>query len=157
MSVETAMAFELAEGWTLRKVSRALAREWLPPFRLEPPARKAMWVVQSIAEEQGDDDPPLWEPGISTREYEERVDRADLCWTIRASIGRGNRTVLARLTMSKDRPGTFHLSPCRTEFPESLFDPDKVNEFLQDQGLSGEEGLLAAILKSKGFRPVETA
>lgn len=151
MSIGTTLTFRLPDGWTVRKVATAIVREWLPPFRTEPAAKAARWVVQFVVEDPGSPDSPLWEAGISTAEYEERLDRTDLCWNIRASAGRGKGTILARLVMSKDQPDAFHLECSQTAFPETLFDAAKIEQFLQEHGGKGAEGLFSALLISNGF------
>lgn len=152
MSPDTTLTFQLPAGWTLRKVAGALAREWLTPFRAEPAARGARWVLQSILEDPDNGKTPLWEAGISTRDYEERLNRTDLAWCVRASARRGKGSVLVRLTMNEDQPQTFQVVTYPGAVPEALFDPEKVAAFLQEQGTDGAEGLLAAVLVSKGFR-----
>lgn len=154
MSVSTTLLFRLPEGWTLRKVATAMAKEWLPPFRAEPTFRAARWVVQSVMEETGNGEAPLWEPGISTEEYEARLDRADLSWVIRASAGRGKGTILARFAMSKGLPDTFQVECLQATFPETLFDAEKLEQFLESQGAAGAGGLFAALLISNGFEPI---
>lgn len=153
MSNGTTQTFNLPEGWTVRKVATTMAREWLTPFRAEPAAKGARWVVQSVVEEPRGE-APLWEAGISTSDYEERLNRADLCWAIRASAGRGKNTTLARLVVSKDRPVKFQMVNCLNAFPDKLFDAEKLEEFLKDQGMAGQEALFTAILESQGFEKV---
>lgn len=148
------MAFHLPGGWTLRKVASALVREWLPPFRAEPAAKAARWVVQSVVEDRGGTGVPLWEAGISTSEYEARLDRPDLCWAIRATAGRGKGTILARLAMSQDQPDTFELECFQTAFPPALFDEAKVQEFLHTEAAPTAEDLFAALLTKNSFAPV---
>lgn len=156
MSVGTTMTFRLPKGWTVRKVAGAMAREWLPHFRAEPAAKAARWVVQSVMEESDKTKAPLWEAGISTSEYEERLDQADLSWAIRASAGRGKGTILARLCLSKEQPETFELESCQTSFPETLFDAEKVDQFLNEQGIQEADGLFSGLLTSNGFEPTST-
>lgn len=143
--------FRLPEGWTLRKVANVLAREWIPPFRAEPAHKAARWVVQPVVEDPGAETNPLWEPGISTDEYEARLNRPDLCWSIRASAGRGKNTILARLAMNDEEPGTFRMTVAEAGFPPALFDARKMDEFLKDQGASDADGLFEALLTSHGF------
>jgi hypothetical protein len=151
------MTFHLPENWTLRKVATALVREWLPPFRAEPAVKAARWVVQSVVEDQGKGEAPLWEAGISTSEYEERLDRADLCWAIRASARRGKGTILARLAMSKEEPGnTFELVCPPGTLPEALFDTEKLEQYLKVEGNAGMEELFAALLTGNGFQLAAT-
>ena len=154
MGTGTTLTFRLQEGWTLRKVATAMAREWLPPFRVEPVVKKARWVVQSVVEDLGKTAPPLWEPGIATAEYEERLDRTGLGWAIRATFGRGKGTVLARLTKSKYQTVTFQVESCPVSFPETLFDTGKVDQFLAAQGADGMVGFFSALLTSNGFQLV---
>jgi hypothetical protein len=151
MSTGTTLTFHLPEGWTLRKVANAMVREWLPPFRAEPAARAPRWVVQSVVEDNSKAKAPLWEPGISTAEYEERLDRADLCWAVRASSGRGKGTILARFALSKEEPQSFQVVCCQSAFPEALFDAAKVDEYLKGEAPGGVEELFTALLASNGF------
>jgi hypothetical protein len=151
MSMGTTTMFLLPQGWTLRKVAIALAREWLPPFRAVPVVKAAPWMVQPVVEEPGGHDGPLWEPGISTEDYEERLNRNDLCWQIRAKAGRSKGTVLARLAMSKDHPMTFQMECCQDTFPETLFDAEKLGQFLAESGENRSAGLIAALLSDNGF------
>ena len=148
----SAKTFRLPEGWTLRKVATVLAREWIPPFRAEPAHRAARWVVQPVVEDPGEAGAPLWEAGISTDEYEARLERPDLSWIIRASAGRGKSTVLARLVMNEDQPGTFDMTVTEAAFPPALFDTEKMDEYLRDQGAAEEDGLFAILLTSHGFK-----
>jgi hypothetical protein len=140
------VTFQLPEGWTLRKVANALVREWIPPFRAEPAAKAARWVVQPVVEDPGAGT-PLWEAGISTEEYEERLERADLTWAIRASAGRGKHTILARMALAEDQPRTVKMVVNQGAFPEALFDAEKMDEFLAGR----EDGLFEALLTSNGF------
>lgn len=152
--MSTTAAFYLPEGWTLRKVATALAREWLPALRAEPAARGARWTVQAVVEDPSPTGSPLWEPGISTREYQKRLDRSDLRWAIRATAGRGKHTILARLGMRQEHPAVFELTCYQTSLPEILFDPEKVNEMLQGRaGEGSEEAIFAALLSQHGFQP----
>ncbi|MFZ5814590.1 MAG: hypothetical protein ACOY93_04750 [Bacillota bacterium] len=151
MSKETSMTFHLPKGWTLRKVATALVKEWLPPFRAEPAAKAARWVVQPVMESTEASDSPLWEPGISTEEYEERLDRANLSWAIRATAGRGKGIILARLVSVEDQPDSFQLVGCQPTFPESLFDREKLSEISDDGTPPGPQELFAAVLASHGF------
>lgn len=151
MSIGTTLTYHLPEGWTLRKVASTMVRDWLPPFRAEPPAKAARWVIQSVMEEVDKDQQPLWEPGISTEEYEERLDNADLRWVVRASAGRGKGQILARFALCGDNPKTFELSCSPTPPPDTLFDQEKIEEYLQDQEGEGLQGLMAALLTSNGF------
>lgn len=149
----TTLAFTLPEGWTLRKVATALAREWLPPFRAVPVEKGTSWMVQPIMEETDASEGPLWEAGISTEEYERRLDRPGLNWAVRAKSkhGRTSRTlILARFTMREEQP-VFEMV-CTTEaLPESLFDPAKLAEYLANHETPGAEGLFVGLLKEHGF------
>lgn len=149
MNTGTTLTFHLPEGWTVRKVATAMVREWLPQFRAEPAVKAARWVVQSVMENPDGGEAPLWEPGISTAEYEERLDRANLAWAIRATAGRSKGTILARLVKSDEN--AFQLVSCQTSFPDALFDAAKMDEFLQGQEAAGDGGLFAALLASHGF------
>lgn len=135
----------------MRKVASTMVKEWLPHFRAEPRFKAARWVVQSVMENPAGGETPLWEPGISTDEYEERLDRANLAWAVRATAGRSKGTILARFTADEEQPETFELECCQTSFPEALFDPEKLDEFLKDQGTTGTAGLFTALLTSHGF------
>lgn len=154
MNMGTTLTFDMPQGWTLRRVATALARVWLPPFRAVPAVKGAPWMVQPIVNQPEEDTAPLWERGISTEEYEERLDRAGLCWSIRAKAGRSKGTVLARLAMSEDQPTTFVMECSPDSFPESLFDAEKLAQFLE--GRSGSEtdkdGLFAGLLMENGFQ-----
>jgi hypothetical protein len=151
MNMGKTLTFALPEGWTLRKVATALAREWLPPFRAIPVAKRAPWMVQPIVEETGTASQPLWEPGISTEDYEERLGRSDLRWAIRAKAGRSSGTILARLAMSDEHPTMFDLEWSTESFPDSLFDAGKLAEFLEAQPETGADGLFAGLLLENGF------
>lgn len=153
MSMGTALKFDLPQGWTARKVATALAREWLTPFRTEPAVKAPRWLLQPVVEDPGQSGKPLWEAGISTEKYEERMNRADLSWTVRASWGRGRATVLARIIAGKDQVETFQVACTDANLPATLFDTDRVDEFLADQGTSGTSGLFTSLLIDKGFRP----
>lgn len=152
MSLGTTQTFQLPEGWTVRKVANALVKEWLPPFRAEPVAKAARWVLQAVVEVPDGSEAPLWEPGISTAEYEERLDRADLGWAIRASAGRAKPIILARLAMSGS-PETFQVAP-QSAFPETLLDGARVDQFLSTHGAAGREDLFATLLADQGFPAV---
>lgn len=148
----TPLTFDLPQGWTLRKVATTLARVWLPPFRATPLTKRAPWMVQPVVEETDTTQGPLWERGISTQEYEERLERTDLCWVIRAKAGRSTGTVLARLAMSEHLPMTFQLVCSMDSFPETLFDADRLAEFLEPQHGTGPDGLFAGLLLEHGFQ-----
>lgn len=152
MSIGEELTFQLPEGWTLRKVATTMVQEWLAPFRAEQAPKAARWLLQSVVNpEKGA--APLWEAGISTEEYEARLEHPDLSWAIRATPGRGKSTVLASLSMRKDQPGTFQISCPVTAFPERLFDEEKLDQFLKEQGATGAEGLFTALLSNHGFNP----
>jgi len=152
MNMGPPLTFDLPQGWTLRKVATTLARRWLPPFRAIPVSKRAPWMVQPIVEEPDKTGNPLWEPGISTEEYEERLDRTGLSWAIRAKAGRGSGTVLARLVMSEHKPMTFHLVCSLDSFPETLFDTERLARFLEPQSSQGVDGLFAGLLIENGFQ-----
>ena len=151
MNVGTTLAFDLPQGWTLRKVATSLVRVWLPPFRSERVGKTPPWSVQPVLEDSAGT-APLWEPGISTEAYEERLDRDGVCWAIRARAGKGHGTILARLAMSEGQPTTFELVCTRDSFPETLFDAEKLANFLDTQGADGAEGLFAGLLAENGFK-----
>jgi len=154
MNAGTTLTFTLPQGWTLRQVATALAREWLPPFRAVPATKGIPWMVQPIVEESDETGGPLWEPGISTEEYEGRLDRAGLQWAIRAKAGRSKGTILARLAMGADHPATLQLVCCQDSFPATLFDADKLAQYLESQGTTGADGLFGGILVENGFQLV---
>lgn len=154
MTIGTTLTFDMPQGWTLRKVATALAREWLPAFRAEPAVKGAAWMVQPIVEDPEEAAAPLWEPGISTEEYEERLDQAHLCWAIRAKAGRGKGTVLARLELCEDNPNQFKLISSREAFPDTLFDPEKLSQFQESHVAAQADGLFAGLLIEHGFKPV---
>lgn len=154
MSIGNTLTFYMPEGWTLRAVASALANEWLTPFRAKPAHKTARWILQSVISPEKSE-VPLWEPGISTAEYELRLDNPDLTWDIRVTAGRGRSTTLARLALSKEQPGSFHLTCADTAFPETLFDAEKLDQFLQAEGKSSEERFFATLLSSHGFQVVE--
>lgn len=151
MNMGTALHFHMPPGWTVRKVATALAREWLPAFRPETILKNARWVVQPVVGDPVTGGNPLWEPGISTEEFEERMERADLSWSVRASLGRGRATVLARLVPSPEHPTTFQMVCNEATLPESLFDASKLDELVTDQGTSRTQGLFTALLHNNGF------
>src|SRR2546428_7009285 len=144
MNMGTTLAFALPQGWTLRKVATALAREWLPPFRAVPVEKGASWVVQPIMEETDDSNGPLWEPGIATEEYEKRLDRPGLGWAVRAKSNRGKTSkaiILARFTQSEDEPTKFELTCTQELLPEALFDAEKLAQYLDERGTTGMDGV----------------
>lgn len=151
MNMGTTLTFDMPQGWTLRKVATALAREWLPPFRAVPAVKKAPWMVQPIVSEQDEAVAHLWERGITTEEYEKRLDRSVLSWSIRAKAGRSHGSILARLTVSEDQPMTFDLVCSQDPFPESLFDTDKLARFMDGSG-GHPDGLFAGLLIENGFQ-----
>lgn len=150
MNMGTTLRFNMPQGWTLRKVATALAREWLPPFRAVPVVKRAPWMLQPIVDEQGDTVAPLWEPGITTEEYEKRLDRNGLSWSIRAKAGRSHGSILARLTVSTDQATTFDLVCSQDSFPESLFDAEKLASFTANGGQADE--LFPRLLIENGFQ-----
>lgn len=111
-------------------------------------------MVQPIMEETDASEGPLWEAGISTEEYERRLDRPGLNWAVRAKSkhGRTSKTIiLAHFTLREEQPSIFEMV-CTTEaMPESLFDTQKLGEFLADQDAPGAEALFVALLKEHGF------
>lgn len=150
----TTLAFTLPEGWTLRKVVTTLAREWLPPFRAVPVEKGTSWMVQPIMEETDTSEGPLWEAGISTEEYERRLERPSLNWAVRAKSkhGRVSKTIiLAHFTLSQDLPSVFEMVCTDEALPSSLFDAEKVANFLGEGTTAGAEGLIAALLQENGF------
>lgn len=150
----TTLAFTLPEGWTLRKVATALAREWLPPFRAVPIEKGTSWMVQPIMEETDESEGPLWEAGISTEEYERRLERPSLNWAVRAKSkhGRTSKTIiLAHFTLKEEQPSVFEMVCTDEVLPESLFDAEKVAEYLAGQGAPDAEGLFIGLLKEHGF------
>lgn len=151
MGTGTTRRFHLPAGWTVRKVVSTMVKEWLPQFRAEPRLKAARWVVQSVMENPFVADAPLWEPGISTDEYEERLDRANLAWAVRATAGRSKGTILARFMPDEKQPETFTVECCQAAFPEALFDPEKLDRFLKEQGAVGTGDLFTALLTSHGF------
>lgn len=154
MSTGKPLTFRMPEGWTVRKVAVALAKEWLQPFRAETTRKSARWILQAVINRDTVKG-PIWEPGIPTREYEARLEDPDLAWNIRATVGRGRNTILAKLTNSEDQPETFELECTATSFPETLFDAEKLSEFMEEQGSPGTEELLCAVLRSQGFQLVD--
>jgi hypothetical protein len=152
MNIGEARTYRLPQGWTLRQVATALARQWLPPFRAVSAVKGAPWMVQPIVDESATSGGPLWEPGISTEEYENRMNRTDLHWAIRAKAGRGKGTILARLAMSAEHPGAFQLVCSQESFPATLFDNEKLARFAEEQGGEGADGLFGGLLVENGFR-----
>lgn len=154
MSNGVTSTFHLPKGWTLRKVAASLAQEWLTPYRAAPAMKAARWVVQAVVDPDKVEE-PLWEAGISTSEYEARLNRPDLTWAVRATAGRGKSTMLARLNMVEDKPDTFEIATYKAPFPETLFDPGKVSEFLEEHDLQTAEDFFPALLQTNGFPPAE--
>jgi hypothetical protein len=109
-------------------------------------------MVQPVVEESDGAQGPLWERGISTEEYEDRLDRAGLCWVIRAKAGRSVGTILARLAISESHPMTLEIVCSQDSFPVTLFDPDTLSQFLETQGRQGADGLFSGLLIGNGFR-----
>jgi hypothetical protein len=159
MNMGITQRFELPEGWTIRKVVVALAREWLPPLRPEAVVKSGRWhdrwTVQPIVEVPANAQ-PLWEPGISTAAYEDRLERPDLVWTVQARTGRTrsmpNSIVLVRLSVDPNRPRAFDMVCSAGDLPETLLDPDKVAAFLKEHGHASAEDLFACLLMDHGFR-----
>jgi len=131
-----------------------MVREWLQPFRAEQPTRSGRWVIQPVMEEVDEDQPPLWEPGITTEEYERRLDEANLRWCVRATAGRGKGTILARFTLCDDRPDSFVITYPSDPVPDSLFDAEKVEAYLGDRAPEGLQALFDALLAENGFEAV---
>ena len=154
MSIESTMVYHLPEGWTLRKVASTMVRDWLQPFRAEPSTKASRWVIQSVMEEVDEGQPPLWEPGIPTEEYERRLDEANLRWCVRASAGRGKGTILARFDRCEDRPDAFAVTCSSDPVPDSLFDVEKIRAHLGDRACEGLQGLFEALLAENGFTAV---
>lgn len=150
------LTFRLPEGWTVRKVANALAREWLPPFLAEAGPKAPRWVIQPVVEVTDEARAPLWEAGITTEEYEQRLERPDLTWLIRAGASRGRTkgTVLARLSIRATEPETLEMSVTGEPVPTSLFNARKVDEFLQGTDSDPVSGLMAGLLKAEGFQNV---
>ncbi len=153
MAETTSVEVRLREGWTLRKVATALAREWLPPFLAETGPKAPRWILQPVVETPEEDAPPLWEPGISTEEYERRVESPRLAWVIRANVARGRNKgkILARLAYKKPHE-LIDLTVFPVSIAESPFDDGKVQEFLDGQESDGMEGLFVGLLEGEGFR-----
>ncbi|MHB9144507.1 MAG: hypothetical protein ACYC5Y_04140 [Symbiobacteriia bacterium] len=152
-STMATLQFHLRKDWTLRKVVTALVREWLPPFRAAPPAKGIRWSVQRVVEVPGGAETDLWERGISTPEYEARLDRPEVSWSIRARNGRGKGVILAHLAMSADQPETVTMELCLDPFPDALFDAEKLEEFLEAPTSLEMGALCAALLTKHGFAP----
>jgi hypothetical protein len=152
MNMGATQTFELPRSWTLRQVATALAREWLSPFRPAVVVKSALWIVQPVVEEPAGQ--TLWEAGISTEEYERRMERPDLTWTIRAKAGRLKGMLLARLTPNPNRPMTFDMVCYQDALPETLIDSEKMVGFLEGRCLAGTAGLFAGLLIDNGFRVV---
>lgn len=154
LNLGATQTFELPQGWTLRKVAASLAREWLAPFRPQVVVKSARWAVQPIVEKPANGQ-PLWEVGISTAEYEHRLERPDLNWSVQARLqaraGQPRGMVLARLIMNPSRPMTFDMACSQDELPATLIDPDKLAAFLEAHGIAGAEGLFASLLIQNGF------
>ncbi|MFZ5814575.1 MAG: hypothetical protein ACOY93_04675 [Bacillota bacterium] len=109
-------------------------------------------MLQPIVRELGQAVAPLWEPGISTEEYEKRLDRSGLSWSVRAKAGRNHGSILARLTMNEDQAMTFDMECSQDSFPESLFDAEKLACFM-DEGSGGQANVLfPRLLLKNGFR-----
>jgi hypothetical protein len=137
-------------------VVAALVYEWLPPLQADYTVKKARWVVQSVIEDTRENPEPLWSPGISTADYEARLDAAGLTWVVRATWGRGRShrgTILARFSMCPDDPSAFQMEVAPAAVPETLFEATQVEEFLARHGAS-HESLFTALLRSRGVEPV---
>lgn len=156
MSTSTATLLHLPEGQTLRKAATALAREWLPEFLAKTGPKAPRWVIQPVVEPPENGTAPLWEAGISTEEYEERLDSTDLAWAIRANIarGRGKGSILARIRLMPEDLHTAELTVFPAALPETLFDSSKLEAFAQEHGLQGLEGLFVGLLTDNGFSQV---
>ncbi|MFZ5824520.1 MAG: hypothetical protein ACOY94_09350 [Bacillota bacterium] len=152
MNMGTTLRFDMPQGWTLRKVATALAREWLPPFRAIPGVKRAPWLLQPVVGEQDETAAPLWEPGITTEEYEKRLDRSGLSWSIRAKAGRSHGSILARLTVSADRARTLEMVCSTDTLPETLFDAEKLARFMDPDSGDQADALFRRLLIENGFR-----
>lgn len=144
------LTFLLPEGWSTRKVATALAREWLEPFRPEVKKKSDRWTLQPVVEKP-EGWPPLWEEGISTEEYERRLENPDLGWSVRAKTGRFRTLVLAQLTTNTERKDTFDLACYQDDLPATLIDPELMADFLKTQDAKGVEGLITGLLFDQGF------
>jgi len=154
MITSTPLQFHLREGWTLRQLVTTLVREWLPPFRAVPESKRMRWAVQPIVEPPGGPEAQLWERGISTREYEARLDHREVCWQVRARNGRAKGIILAHLAMSSDEPQTVTMLLCPDPFPEELFDAEKMEQDLNVPGSVGAGELFSILLTQHGFPPI---
>lgn len=151
------LTFGLPEGWSLRNVATAMAREWLPPFRAETAAKGAPWLVQPIMKETDESEGPLWEPGIATEEYERRLDRPSVNWAVRAKSSRGKTSkavILVRFAVDEQDQSRFSMVPSLEAFPEGLFDQERIDQYLAEHGSAGIEGLYTALLREHGFQLV---
>lgn len=155
----TLHTFELPQDWTIRQVAHQLAREWLAHLRPEVVAKAVRWndrwAIQPIVEPPANSE-PLWEAGISTEEYEHRLDHPDVAWTIQARAGRpkftANCMVLAHLSMSSKQPMAFDLVSFQVALPEPLIDPDKLAAYLAAHGDAQADELIPSLLIDRGFR-----
>lgn len=155
----TLHTFELLPGWTIRQVAHQLAREWLTHLRPEVAAKAVKWndrwTIQPIVEPPANSE-PLWEAGISTEEYERRLDHPDVAWTIQARAGRpkvaSNCLVLAHLSMSPKQPMAFDLVSFQVALPELLIDPDKLAAYLAAHSGAQADELIPSLLIDRGFR-----
>lgn len=151
--------FELLPDWTIRQVAHQLAREWLAEFRPEVEARSVRWsdrwTIQPIVEPPAGSE-PLWEAGISTEEYERRLDHPDVVWSIQARAGRPRAAarclVLARLSISPKQPMAFDLVSPQVALPAPLIDPDKLAAYLKAHDGAPADQLIPSLLIDRGFR-----
>lgn len=155
MNASTSVKFRLLDGWTVRKVAAALAREWLPPILAKTGPKAPRWLLQPVVEVPPGNDTQLWEAGISTEEYERRLENTDLSWVIRANVarGRGKGNVLARLAM--EEADTIVMNVYGSAVPESLFDQSMIRSYLKersdDDGDDGIDGLFVGLVADAGF------
>lgn len=157
MTTSASVRFRLLDGWTLRKVATAMAREWLPPILAKTGPKAPRWLLQPVVETPETGETPLWEAGISTEEYEKRLEHADLSWVIRANVarGRGKGSVLARLSGESDDENTIVMTVFPAALPESLFDKALVQEYLDARGAEGIEALFIGLVADAGFPFIE--
>jgi hypothetical protein len=155
MATSSSVSYSLPQGWTPRKVAQLMVKDWLPPFLAEADPRAPRWVLQSVMEPPENGTGPIWEAGISTEEYEERLENSDIAWAIRASVARGRTkgTVLARLHRGNGDPNTVELTIFQGPLPQTLFDNSKVEEYLtKHDATEGIAGLLTELLNEAGLR-----
>lgn len=126
------LAFVLPDDMSLRNLATALASELLPPYLASPARPKGpRWVLKAVIHNPSGTAADLWEAGISTEEYQQRLEDPSLSWQIRADLThtRGRGITLAEVKHG-DTPGSVVVEVADAVKPGTPFDPAKLSEHL---------------------------